>query len=410
MSIESLSFLFGNVMQSSSKSANFVCKPWAPHSKIEGLRRSIVRPTLAMLGMALMGHAMAAEYSVLVMQALTGPTAFVGTPVRDGMMYAIEESNKNQELGAGNSIKGIVADDASDRVQTLTLVQRHAANPNIVLIMGPTSGAVAVAASNAANDLKIPLMTTTSSMDVLKAGPYSFILTQPPHIAVPYIANYAINKLKVKNCSVIGIHDIEVYVQMQKQFEDAVKAKGVNITTEFIKASDSDFSALATKVVSREPDCIFLSTTAPQGANIVVQLRQAGLDSKTRIMGHTTLTSAQLIERGKTAVEGVYVISDWVMGGRDDASRAFVRDYKARFNTEPDGWNATGYSAMRLAIQAIKAAGPSVTRDSVRAALANSKDIPVVVGNGKYTLNAQRVPDYGMNVLQVTNSQFRLAP
>lgn len=397
-------------MRNSSKPMNGTQKLRTLHSNIFGINRIIARSILALVGMVATEHAISAEYSVLVMQALTGPTAFVGTAVRDGMMYAIEEANKKQELGAGNSIKGIVADDASDRVQTLTLVQRYAANPNVVLIMGPTSGAVAVAAGNAANDLKIPLMTTTSSLDVLKAGAYSFILTQPPHVAVPYIANYAIDKLKVKNCSVIGIHDIEVYVQMQKQFEDAVKSKGVNISTEFIKSSDSDFSALATKVVAAGPDCIFLSTTAPQGANIVVQLRQAGLDPKTRIMGHTTLTSSQLVERGGAAVEGVYVISDWVMGGRDEASRVFVRDYKARFNAEPDGWNAVGYSAMKLAIQAIKAAGPTVTRDSVRAALAKTKDIPVVVGNGKYTLNAQRVPDYGMNVLQVKNGHFTLAP
>ncbi|UUZ62823.1 ABC transporter substrate-binding protein [Polaromonas sp. P1-6] len=82
----------------------------------------------------------AAEHSILVMQALTGPSAFVGVSVRDGMLLALEESNRKQELGAGNSLKAIVADDASDRNQSVTLLQRHATDPSVLMIMGPTSG------------------------------------------------------------------------------------------------------------------------------------------------------------------------------------------------------------------------------------------------------------------------------
>jgi len=222
---------------------------------------------------------------------------------------------------------------------------------------------------------------------------------------------YAVDKLQVKNCTVIGIHDIEIYTLMQKQFENGVKALGVKIgSVEAIKSSDSDFSALATKVVAQDQDCIFISATAPQGANVVLQLRQAGLDPKTRILGHVTMTSPQFTQRGGAAVDGVYVMGDWLVGGRDDAGRAFAGAFKTRFNQDADGWNAVGYSAMRVAISAMKNAGPNVTRDSLRAAIAKTKDVPVVVGSGKYTLDEQRVPSYGMNVLQVKGGQFVLAP
>lgn len=372
--------------------------------------RSFSRASLALALMSGIA-AQAAERSVLVMQALTGPSAFVGVSIRDGMLLAIDESNKKQELGAGNSLKAITADDASDRNQTLTLLQRHAADPNVLLVMGPTSGAAAVAGANAANDLKIPLMTTSNSLDILKAGPWSYILTQPPFVSLPYIVKYAVEKLQVKNCTLIGIGDIEVYTAMQKHFEDGVKARGVRIgSVEAIKSSDADFSALATKVASRDQDCVFVSATAPQGANIILQLRQAGLDPKVKILGHVTMTSPQFVQRGGAAVEGVYVMGDWLVGGRDDASRAFARDFKAKYNAEADSWNAVGYSAMRVAITAIKNAGPNPSRETVRAALAKTKDVPVVVGSGKYSLDEQRVPTYGMNVLQVKGGQFVIAP
>ena len=78
---------------------------------------------------------------MVVLQSLTGGAAFIGAPVKDGMVLAAEEINRKAELGAGNTLKVIVADDANDRAQTLPLLTRYAADPSVLLIMGPTSGA-----------------------------------------------------------------------------------------------------------------------------------------------------------------------------------------------------------------------------------------------------------------------------
>jgi branched-chain amino acid transport system substrate-binding protein len=205
----------------------------------------------------------AAEYKVVVLQSLTGGAAFIGAPMRDGAVLAAEEINRKQELGAGNTIRVEIADDATDRNQTLSLIKRYAADPTVLAIMGPTSGAVAVAGAAAANDLKVPLLATSNSMDVLKAGPWSHILTQPGDVTMPFIANYAIDKLAVKNCTVIGLHDVEIYLSMQRVFENIIKQRGARVgSVEAIKGSDSDFSALATKVVNANPDCVFISATA----------------------------------------------------------------------------------------------------------------------------------------------------
>lgn len=312
----------------------------------------------------------AAEYKIVLMQSLTGGAAFIGAPLKDGAMTAVDEVNRKQRLGPGNTLKVEVADDATDRSQTLSLLRRYAADPSVLMVMGPTSGAVAVAGAAAANDLKLPVLTTSNSTDVLKAGPWSFILTQPGDFTLPYIANYAADKLKVRNCTVIGINDVEIYVQMQKVFEEVVKSKGVKIgSVEAIKGSDSDFGALATKVVNNAPDCVFISATAPQGANIIIQLRQAGLDPDTVILGHNAFSSPALIERGGKAVEGVYFIGDWVPGGAEEQGKAFADAYRARHKSEADNWAAVGYTGIQIVTAALKNAGPNPTRDSVREAL-----------------------------------------
>ena len=378
-------------------------------------QRSPRLPLRALLTLGLLAGAScmasATEYTVVVLQSLTGGAAFIGAPLKDGAVLAAEEINKKGELGAGNSIKLIVADDANDRAQSLQLITRYAADPSVLMVMGPTSGATAVAAASAANDLKIPLLNTGNSTDVLKAGPWSTIVTQPASLTIPYIANYATDKLKLKNCTVIGISDVEAYVTLQKTFESSVKAKGVTIgSVEAIKGSDSDFAALATKVAGGNQDCVFISAAAPQAANIVIQLRQAGLDPKVKILGHNSLASPQFVERGGKAVEGVYLMGDWVPGGSSDFGKAFATAYKARYNTEADNWAAVGYSAMHVAAATLKAAGANPTREQVRAAKDKVKDVKVVVGQGTFYNDAERVPHFGMNVLTVQNAKFVLAP
>lgn len=382
----------------------------APAHQRPSLRRlgRIAAASILLLG-ATLGQA--AEYKVVVLQSLTGGAAFIGAPMRDGAVLAAEEINRKQELGAGNTIKVEIADDATDRNQTLSLIKRYAADPTVLAIMGPTSGAVAVAGAAAANDLKIPLLATSNSMDVLKAGPWSHILTQPGDVTMPFIANYAIDKLAVKNCTVIGLHDVEIYLSMQRVFENIIKQRGAKVgSVEAIKGSDSDFSALATKVVNANPDCVFISATAPQSANLIIQLRNAGLDPKTRVLGHNAFSSSQLVDRGGKAVEGVYFIGDWVPGGTDDFSRAFAASFRAKHKAEADNWAAVGYGGMRIMANAIKNAGANPSRDSVRAALGRTKDVPVVIGQGKYSMNAERVPFSGMRVMQVKNGKFELAP
>ena len=148
----------------------------------------------------------------------------------------------------------------------------------------------------------------------------------------------------------------------------------------------------------------------PQSANLIIQLRNAGLDPKTRVLGHNAFSSSQLVDRGGKAVEGVYFIGDWVPGGTDDFSRAFAASFRAKHKAEADNWAAVGYGGMRIMANAIKNAGANPNRDSVRAALGRTKDVPVVIGQGSYSMNAERVPFSGMRVMQVKNGKFELAP
>lgn len=356
--------------------------------------------------------ALAAEINVGAIFALTGSAAFIGTAERDGALLRLEQAMASNYLGNGNTIKFQVNDDGSDRTQVATLMGRLTSDSSILAIYGPTTGTTAPPAAAIANDKQVPMIATSNGPTVLSAGPWSFITTQLASDTIPYIANYAVQDAKVKACGMIGIIDNENYVALQKTIEDTLVKNGQKLVfNEGIKLADSDFSSISTKVISRtDNDCLFISAPAPQAANVVIQLRQAGLRPGVKIFGHNSLASPQLIQVGGKAVEGVYLMGEFAPGGNSPEGKEFVAAFKAKYGRDPDNWNAFGYAKMTVFLDAMKRAGANPTRESFRAAFTTIKDVPVIIGSGKYSLDANRAPQFGMVVMQVKDGAFVPAP
>ena len=83
--------------------------------------------TLLLAGAAISPlSAVAAEFTIASIKALTGPLAFVGVPEANAVKMAVDELNAANYLGAGNSIKLVSNDDQNDRAQITTLLTRAA--------------------------------------------------------------------------------------------------------------------------------------------------------------------------------------------------------------------------------------------------------------------------------------------
>ena len=216
----------------------------------------------------------------------------------------------------------------------------------------------------------------------------------------------------MKKCIFISIRDNEVYVNLNKIFMDIVLGRGVTqVMFETVRQTETDYSALAVKVSSvKDADCLFLSAPAGVAANLLTQFRQAGLDPSIRVLGHNSLNSPDLTRIGGTAVEGVFLEGDWAPGGANEMGRMFAANFQKKHGLEPDNWSAVGYSAGQVIADAIKRSSPNVTRESFASALAATKNVPVIVGGGLYSYDAERMPQYGMVILQVKDGKFVAAP
>jgi branched-chain amino acid transport system substrate-binding protein len=173
-----------------------------------------------------------------------------------------------------------------------------------------------------------------------------------------------------------------------------------------ILAADTDFTALATKIADSQADCLFLSTPPEQGANIIIQARQGGMPANTVLVGNTGMASPNYAKAGGKAVEGTYLPAEFVPSGVNDLAKTFIADYTKRFGTAPDNFAAEAHTMFRIIAAAIKTAGPGATRDQIRDIITKTKDFPTVLGNGSYTLDADRIPHYGIQVLKLVNGEW----
>lgn len=367
-------------------------------------RRHMLLATAGLLATGTV-RAQGTDIPVGVPMALTGPYAFVGVPIRNGIVTALEQANAAGTLWG--KIRIIEADDNSDKGQAVTLTNRMATVDKVLMILGPTSSIEGTAAAPVANDLKVPMFTSAVSADVLKAGPWSYKVTSSPADIMAELGTYAAKTMGVKKAVFVFNRDNDGFVAQKNATRDTMRTAGVAVLgEEGILGADTDFVALSTKLADSGADCLFVASPAEQGANLIIQARQAGLPDSVRIIAPPSMASAKFIQAGGKAVEGAVVVADYFDGADTPINKAFVAEYLAKYKQAPDNWAAVGYTLGSLAVAVLKAAGPGADRERVRAAFATIKDTPTVLGRGTYSFGPDRAPHYGAAILTVRNGVF----
>ena len=345
------------------------------------------------------------EVKLGVVMANTGTFAFVGTAAINAIRLGFDEMQARKFFG-DTRVSLMVEDNRSITQEAVALVTRMATRDNAIMVIGPVSTGEAMAVGPVAVDLTIPIFTVATAPAVLKAGPWVFKSTETADSYMKILGDFVAKVRKPKSCFNITIRDNEGYIFQANVFRDVIKAGGVNVVAEeSILNADTDFTALATKIVNSKADCLFLSTAPEQGANIILQAKQSGMAANTLLVGNTGMASINYSKAGGRAVEGTIFPAESVPTGVNDVAKAFIQNYTKRYGVAPDSWAMLGYSMVTIAGHAIRAAGPNPTREKVREAMLASKNIPVIVGRGSWSVDpATRVPSFGYAVMQTSAS------
>lgn len=356
----------------------------------------------------------AQEIAIGVPVSLTGVYAFVGTAAVKGLQMAVDEINAGNELGAGRSLKLVIADDGSNTNQTITLVNRLANVDKVLAIAGPSASPTVLAVSPVVNQLQIPMLGIAVTPAVNKAGPWSNRVLNSPTTLMTVLSNHTLESVKPKTVMTVASRDNDGAAAQSKVARSVMEGKVTLMAEESAMMAETDFSALSTKIASLKPDVVMITMNDAAAANIILQARQAGASPNLRFVANNAAASASFLRIGGKAVEGTLVGTDAFPEIRTDAlAKTFVANFQKKYNAVPDQWNAVGYTIGRLYGHAITNAKAPLTKQSLLDALTTIKNFPVVLGSGKSNFSftgAEREPTYEPILITIKDGKFIPAP
>lgn len=342
-------------------------------------------PAIAGAVLLFASHAASAQEVVKigVSGPLSGANAFAGKDNENGARLAIEELNAKKIKVGGKVLTFALSseDDQGDPKSGVSVAQKFVDN-GVKFVLGPYNSGVAIPASRVYNEAGILMSTVGTNPKVTQSGYRTvFRIVASDTQVGSSVADYAAKRLKVKTVGVID--DRTAFGQgIAMEFIKRAKRSGLKVAGhEFTTDKSTDFAAILTALKAKKVDAIFFGGYAPQGAPMVRQMRQLGLNAK--LLGGDTLCSPEMAKLGGDAVgENVLCAQGGAILEKQPGGPAFKANYKKRFKRDPDVYAPSFYDQMMFIAQAIRATNS--TDPSVVGTALHSTSYKGVVGNYAY--------------------------
>ncbi len=290
---------------------------------------------------------------------LSGPDTALGLDEK----RAVEMNFK--EMGGkllGHPLKLNAEDDTCNAEGGQTAATKLAANPQTVAVLGPACSSAATPGAPILWQQGIVEICTGCTAPKLTAAD-----RKPEYDGFARTvysdseqgkadANYVAKVLKLK--TVVTVHDGSPYAQqLQQVFADNFTALGGKVLSqEAVAPTDVDMHPVLTRISSEKPDLIYFPLFTAAAAQMLRQAKETPGLEKTKLIGGSSLLSADFIEAAGPAVVGFVIgypdLSPDAMG---KGYPKFVEEYKKAYGEAPiSGYHANAYDGMTLVAMAIK--------------------------------------------------------
>ena len=332
---------------------------------------------------------------------MSGPNAAYGQSQQKGAQLAVDEINTKNAV-PGVKINATFEDEAGDRNQAINVFNKFLSG-NVTAIIGPTLSGVAQAADPLAQEKKVPVLgVSNTAAGITDIGDYIFRDSLTEGDVIPQAVKKVAERVKPKKAALMFANDDAFSKSGGDTMRDSLKANNIEIASEQqFSTNDKDFRAQLTAVRQANPDVIMVSALTAPATAIVTQARELGL--RQPIMGGNGFNTPDLIKNAGEAAEGVIVGAAWNSASTNPKSQEFLKNYKAKYNADPDQFAAQAYAGVYIMAEAIKNAN-STEKPAVRDALAKIKDLDTVLG--KFSFNEKRDAVHPAVVQQIKGGKF----
>lgn len=343
-----------------------------------------------------------------VMEPFTGPSASGGELTYQG----IELANEEVPEVLGKKVVLVKVDNKSDTAEAANAAQRLVEREKVNAIIGSYGSSLSMAAGEIVKNAKIPAVgCSPTNPAVTKDNDWYFRVCFIDPFQGTVMANFAINELGAKTAAIIKDTQQDYSVGLIKFFmERFMEVNGPDsvVVEASYKTGDQDFNAQLNNIKAANPDVIFCPGNYGEGALIISQARQLGIDIP--ILGGDTWESPDLISIGGDAVQHDVYFSSHFSAEKavNDVSEAYLKLYKEKFGQDSNAFAALGYDAYMVVIDAIKRAG-SAEPQAIRDALAETSGFQGATGTITLDENGDAVKSAVINTVEGDHFKFLVA-
>lgn len=218
----------------------------------------------------------AEEFKVGISVSFTGANAQNGLEAINGLKMALEEINANGGFNGATGVLATLYDSKGSTEEAVRTAQKFIQNEDVNAVIASQVSAEVLASGRYYNDAGIFTIGMGTSATWMKQGwnylirgsvNYDFVAPE----VVSMISDMNINKVAVMK------DQSEAALTFTKLFEDLAKEKGIEILiSESCEPEDTDVSAQCARIMSTDPQAIFISMTSNDCGYFVKQIRQSG--------------------------------------------------------------------------------------------------------------------------------------
>ena len=294
----------------------------------------------ALIAAGIVPAAHAADIKLGVAEALSGGAAQYGVSIRNGFQLAADEINAAGGIN-GNKIVLVVETNKARKKKRSTSSRSLIFKDNVLMVFGPTLSNSAQAADPIAQAAKTVAFGTSNTADgITSIGNYVFRNSVTEADVLPATIATVKAKTGLKNVAVLYGNDDVFTKSGYDNFKKALEDQKIPVTTtETFAKGDVDFKAQLTKIKGTNPDAIVLSALLAEGAPIMVQARQLGLNVP--VIGGNGMNSVKIFDLAPGgASNNLWIGSPWSIENKAPENVKFIGAYKAKFNGSPDQFAA----------------------------------------------------------------------
>ena len=297
---------------------------------------------------------------------LTGFAAADGKSALNGAKLAVKQANQAGGIN-GKMIELVVYDDQASPKQAVPISNKLIEKDKVVAaISGSYSGATR-AAAGVFQSAEIPYISAYAvHPEITKAGNYVFRTSFMGEVQGRAGAKLIGATLQRKRVVLITLKN-DFGKSLAAGFKEAAGQFNLQIVNEYeYSIKDRQFGPIVAKVKADAPEAIYATGYFFTAGPLVSQLRAAGITVP--VIGQEGYDSEQFIKIAGKASEGTIITTSLDRDSNSSETRSFISEFEAMAGHKVDMVAASGHTAMKVLVAAIKKAGttsPSAIRNAI---------------------------------------------